>query len=233
MNTRQLIILALSLALLVAATRLAGDAGRWLFDLLKSHQVQLSAFADARPVLAGAAYVLLFVASTSLSVPVATVLTITAGAVFGFVEALLLTLFAGSIGATLAMLLARYAFRDAVEARWPQWVARINRGIARDGAFYLLSLRLAPVPPFFVVNAAMGLTRMPAREFFLVTLLGIAPLDAVFVSAGNLLGQLDTPEEALSPRMIGALALIGMAPLLLRTGLRKWRKARARRNGIA
>lgn len=228
MHTRRLLLLAAVLLILAIAVTLAGDAGQWLFDLLKSHQVQLAAFADAHPLAAGAAYAVLFVVMTSLSVPVATVMTIGAGAVFGFTEALLLTVAAGAVGATFGMLVARYAFRDIVEAYWPEWVARINHGIEQDGAFYLLSLRLAPVPPFFVVNATMGLTRMPARDFFLVSLLGIAPLDAVFVNAGHLLGKLDRPEDAVSPQMISAFALIGIAPLAMRWALRRWRRRRER-----
>lgn len=226
MNTRQLMLLAFVLLLLTLSVVFAGDAGQWLFDEIKSHQRQLAGFADAWPWLAGAAYVLLFIGATSLSVPVATGLTIGAGAVFGFTEGLLLTVLAGSIGATLAMLLARHAFRAPVQARWPDWVARIDRGIERDGAFYLLSLRLAPVPPFFVVNAAMGLTQMPARTFFLVTLAGIAPLDAVFVSAGHLLAGLDSPREALGWPLMATFALIGLLPLLMRAGLRRWRRHR-------
>ncbi|MFZ5698724.1 MAG: TVP38/TMEM64 family protein [Pseudomonadota bacterium] len=226
MNARRLLLFAIALLLLAGAIRLADGAGQWLFDLLKSHQAQLAIFADTQPLLARAGYVVLFVAMTSLSLPVATALTIAAGAVFGFTEALLLTLLAGGTGATLAMLLARYAFRARVEAGWPDWVARINQGIERDGAFYLLSLRLAPVPPFFVVNAALGLTRMPARTFFLVTLVGIAPFDAMFVNAGHLLGRLGKPEDALQPQLIAAFALIGIVPLLMRAALRRWRRLR-------
>lgn len=228
MNARRLLLFAVALLLLAVAIRLAGDAGQWLFDLLKSHQVQLATLADTQPLLTRAGYVVLFVVMTSLSVPVATALTLGAGAVFGFTEALLLTLLAGGTGATLAMLLARYAFRARVEARWPNWVARINQGIERDGALYLLSLRLAPVPPFFVVNAALGLTRMPARTFFLVTLFGIAPFDAMFVNAGHLLGRLSKPEDALQPQLIAAFALIGIVPLLMRAALRRWRRLRVR-----
>jgi uncharacterized membrane protein YdjX (TVP38/TMEM64 family) len=99
-------------------------------------------------------------------------------------------------------------------------------GIARDGSFYLLSLRLAPVPPFFVVNVAMGLTRLPARRFFLVSLIGLAPLDAVFINAGHVLAQMKSPEDALSPGLIAAFALIGITPLLLRRLLRRWGKVR-------
>lgn len=226
MNTRQILLLALVLALLTFLLPMAGDAGQWLFDQLKLHQTQLAVFARDHALLAGLGYVALFVAATSLSMPVATVLTVGAGAIFGFTEALLLTVLAGASGATLAMLLARYAFLTRVEAHWPDWVARINRGITHDGPFYLLSLRLAPVPPFFVVNVAMGLTRMPARTFFLVSLVGIAPLDAVFVNAGHMLAQMQTPDDAMSLPMLVTFALIGIVPLLLRKALRRWRKHR-------
>lgn len=115
-------------------------------------------------------------------------------------------------------------FRDAVATRWPRQVAVLDRGIARDGPLYLLWLRLAPVPPFFVVNAVMGLTRMPARQFFVVTLLGVAPLDAVFVNAGHALARIDAPDEAASPRVLLSLALVGLMPLLLRRVARRWRQ---------
>lgn len=224
MNPRQPFLLALALTLLAVISALAGDAGQWLFELLKGHQQQMQAFADASPATAALLYVTLFVLMTSLSVPVATVMTIAAGAIFGFAEALLLTVFAGTAGATLAMLLARHAFRHHVEARWPRWAERMDKGVARDGAFYLLSLRMAPVPPFFVVNAAMGLTRMPARTFFLVTLVGIAPLDAVFINAGHMLGKMRAPEDALTLPMLATFALAGLTPLLLRAALRVWRR---------
>jgi uncharacterized membrane protein YdjX (TVP38/TMEM64 family) len=226
MHPRQLLILTLALALLAFATAVAGDAGQWLFDFIKQHQRQLAAYADASPVSAALLYTGLFMLATSLSLPVATVLTIAAGAVFGFTEALLLTVFAGAAGATLAMLLSRHAFRAQVEARWPRWAARMDRGIARDGPFYLLSLRLSPVPPFFVVNAAMGLTRMPARTFFLVTLIGVAPLDAVFIQAGHMLGRMRSPDDALTLPMLATFALAGLTPLLLQALRRALRRRR-------
>ena len=227
MKTRFSLVAAVLLIIATLGVALAGDTGRWLFDWLKGHQVDAAIFADAEPVLAGTLYALLFVAVTALSLPLATVLTLFAGAVFGFVEALLLTILAGAIGATLAMLLSRYAFRAQVEKRWPRQVAVMDRGVARDGPWYLLSLRLAPMPPFFVVNAAMGLTRMPARDFFLVSLIGLAPLDAVFVNAGSALAKLEAPEDALNPGLGVALLLIGLMPL----GMRYLRRAWLRRRG--
>lgn len=224
MKTRRLLLftaLLLSLALVAAV---AGDPVQQLFLWLKGHQRMIASLVDEYPLAAGTVYGLLFVAATALSLPVATVLTVFAGAIFGFTEALLLTVLAGATGATLAMLLSRHVFRAAVEARWPRRVAVIDRGVARDGGWYLLSLRLAPVPPFFVVNAVMGLTRIRVRTFFLVSLIGLAPLDAVFVNAGHQLGRLSAPEDALSGAMLAAIAAIGIAPLLLRMVRRRWRR---------
>lgn len=224
MKTRHLLLLAALMLLLAMLIAVAGDPVQQLFLWLKSQQVMVAGLVDRYPLPASACYCLLFVTATALSLPVATVLTVFAGAIFGFTEALLLTLFAGATGATLAMLLSRHVFRDLVEARWPRQAAVIGRGVARDGGWYLLSLRLAPMPPFFVVNAAMGLTHIPVRTFFLVSLVGLAPLDAVFVNAGHQLGQLAAPEDALSGPMLTAIAAIGIAPLLLRVIRRRWPK---------
>lgn len=224
MKTRHLLLLAAIMLLLAWLVAVAGDPVQQLFLWLKGHQVLIAGLADRHPLAAGAVYCLVFVTATALSLPVATVLTLFAGAIFGFTEALLLTLLAGATGATLAMLLSRHVFRAAVEARWPRQAAVIDRGVARDGGWYLLSLRLAPMPPFFVVNAAMGLTHIPVRTFFLVSLVGMAPLDAVFVNAGHQLGRLSAPEDALSGPMLMAIAAVGIAPLLLRMVRRRWRK---------
>lgn len=226
MRTRHFLYLAAGLLCMAALVALASEGSQAAFDFLKSHQALLADYTDRHPWQAAGIYVALFVLATGLSIPVATVFTLVAGAVFDFTEALLLTVLAGSIGATLAMLLSRHVFRDTVARRWPRQVAVLDRGIERDGGLYLLSLRLAPVPPFFVVNAVMGLTRMPARQFFLITLLGMAPLDAVFVNAGHALARIDAPEEAASPRVLLSLALVGLMPLLLRRVARRWRQPR-------
>lgn len=222
MKTRRWLALAVLALAAAALVSVAGDAAQQLFDWLKGHQREAAAWVDRYPLASAVAYCTLFVAATALSVPVATVLTVFAGAVFGFTEALLLTVPAGAAGATLAMLSARHLFRDAVERRWPRQTAVINRGVEREGAWYLLSLRLAPVPPFFVLNLLMGLTRMPARTFFLVSMAGLAPLDAVFINAGFQLARLDSPEDALSGPMVAAIAAIGLVPLLLRALRRRW-----------
>lgn len=189
----------------------------WLdFHTLKAHHGDWQALVQAWPLLAHAGFFVFFVLATALSIPLATVLTLLAGSLFGFWQALLLVSFASSLGATLAMLLARYFLRQSVERRWPRWVAAINGGLERDGVLYLFALRLAPTPPFFVVNLLMGLTRVPAWRFFIVSQIGMLPLDVVFVNAGQALATLNTPEDILDARTLTILALAALLPLLLR-----------------
>lgn len=189
----------------------------WLdFSTLKTEHGRLAAIAAARPVAAATVYFTVFVLATSLSIPLATLLTLLGGSVFGFTEALLLVSFASTVGATLAMLLSRHLLRASVERRWPHWVHMANRGVEQDGAFYLLFLRMAPAPPYFMVNLLCGLTRLPVRTFFIVSQIGMLPFDAVFVNAGRALAQLSSPADVLDADTVIALSLAGLLPLLLR-----------------
>lgn len=211
---------------LILLLTLGGLGGLWASGLLdfatmKAHHDQLAALADAWPVTAGLTFFIGFIVATGLSIPIATGLSLLAGSLFGFAEALLLVSFASSTGATLAMLLSRYVLRDMVEQRWPRLVAATNQGLQRDGAFYLLALRLAPAPPYFVVNLLMGLTRMPVGRFFMVSQLGMLPIDLVFVNAGRALATLNSPADVLDVDIIIALALAGLFPLLLRKIMRR------------
>lgn len=218
---RRTLLLTL-IALVIAGSLGALWAGGWLdFATIKGHHDQLAGLVQSWPRLSPLVFFAGFVLATGLSVPIATGLSLLAGSLFGFVEALLLVSFATATGATLAMLLARHVLRDAVEKRWPRLVAKTNRGLERDGLLYLLALRLAPAPPFFVVNLLMGMTRMPARRFFLVSQLGMLPIDLVFVNAGRALATLDSPADALSADIVLALALASLLPLLMRRVIRR------------
>lgn len=210
---------------LIAALITGGLFALWVtgmldFATMKAHHDQLAALVDAWPITAVITFFLGFVIATGLSIPVATALSLLAGSLFGFVEALLLVSFASSTGATLAMLLSRYVLRDMVEKRWPRLVASTNRKMARDDVFYLLSLRLAPTPPFFLVNLLMGLTRIPAGRFFLVSQIGMLPIDLVFVNAGRALASVSSPADVLSDDILFALLMASLLPLLLRYLLR-------------
>ncbi len=189
----------------------------WLdFHALKAHHREAQALVEAWPLLTQAGFFVFFVLSTALSIPLATALTVLAGSLFGFWPALLLVSFASSLGATVAMLLARYSLRQFVERRWPHRVAAINRGLEKNGVFYLFALRLAPTPPFFIVNLLMGLTRVPPWRFFIVSQIGMLPLDALFVNAGRELASLNRPEDILDAGTLAMLTLAALLPLLLR-----------------
>ena len=152
-------------------------------------------------------YFLAYVVMAALSLPGATVMGLAGGAVFGFWTATAAVSFASSIGATLAFLMSRYLFRDAVQRRFGDRLAAVNEGVAREGAWYLFTLRLIPVFPFFVINLLVGLTPMPARTFYWVSQLGMLGGTMVYVNAGKELGRLQSLSGILSPSMLAAFVL--------------------------
>jgi uncharacterized membrane protein YdjX (TVP38/TMEM64 family) len=206
--------------------------GEWMsLARLKASQAQLVAWYDARPVLSVAVYMAVYVASAALSLPWATALTLAGAAVFGFWTALWATSLSSTAGATLAFLGARYVFRDAVRSRFGHRMARLDEGLARDGAFYLFGLRLVPAFPFFLVNLLMGLTAMPVRTYFWVSLVGMLPGTAVYVNAGRVLGSVAAPGDVLSPGLLAAMTLLGVFPLAARKVLDRVRLRRAALGG--
>lgn len=214
-STRRWLLLAL--VLLALGGFFALDLDRWLtLEALRSQRAAFAATIAAHPLASASAYFLAYVAVTALSLPAATLLTLAGGALFGFGPGLLLVSCASTLGATLAMLLARTLLRDAVQARFATRLAAIDAGLAREGAFYLFALRLVPAFPFFLVNLALGLTRMPARTFFWVSQLGMLPATAVYVYAGTELGRIDSLRGLVSPGLLGAFALLGLLPLATR-----------------
>jgi pyruvate/2-oxoglutarate dehydrogenase complex dihydrolipoamide dehydrogenase (E3) component/uncharacterized membrane protein YdjX (TVP38/TMEM64 family) len=160
---------------------------------------------------------------TGLSVPGATVLTLIAGAIFGLLRGTLLVSFASSLGATLAFLLSRFVLRDWVQARFGAQLRGINEGIAKEGAFYLFTLRLVPAVPYFAINLAMGLTPIRARTFYWVSQAGMLGATIVYVNAGTRLAAISSPAGILSPQVIGALVLLGFFPLLAKKLLDAWK----------
>ena len=215
MNKKKL-LLVLLLGALVAAY-LALDLGRYFsLDYVKGAQGQVAQLYAEHPLRVAGAFTLLYIAVTALSLPGATVLTLVAGAVFGLWVGLLVASFASSIGATLAMLVARYVLRDSLQARFGARLADIDKGIQREGAFYLFTLRLVPLVPFFVINLLMGLTTMKARTFYVVSQLGMLAGTLVYVNAGTQLGRLTSLQGILSPGLVGSFVLLGLFPLVAR-----------------
>ncbi len=207
-------VAALSLAV---ALFFALDLGQYLqLSAIKSRQAQLEAWRAAQPLQAALIFFAVYVLATALSLPGAVVLTLAGGAIFGLGWGTLLISFASSIGATLAFLASRWLLGDWVQARFGERMAALNAGIAKDGAFYLFTLRLVPVVPFFVINLAMGLTRIRPLTFYGVSQLGMLPGTVVYVNAGTQLARIDSLSGIVSPGVLGSLVLLGLFPLVAR-----------------
>lgn len=204
------------------------DLGAYLtLDNLKSRQEELAALVDRRPALVIGGFFLLYVAATALSLPGAVILTLAAGAIFGLALGTVIVSFASAIGASLAFLSSRYLLRDWVKGRFGKRVDAIDRGIKEDGAFYLLTLRLIPAFPFFLINLAMGLTTMRLPTFYIVSQIGMLLGTLVFVNAGTQLANIESTSDILSPELIGSFVLLGIFPLLA-----KWVIGRIKRGRV-
>ncbi|MBX3588920.1 MAG: FAD-dependent oxidoreductase [Ramlibacter sp.] len=215
MNYKKLAVALVIVALV--ALYFALGLGRYLsLDYLKQSQSAFAGLYASHPLAVVATYFAVYVAVTALSFPGAVILTLAGGAVFGLGWGTLIVSFASSLGATLAFLAARFVLRDSIEARFGQRLAEINRGVEKDGAFYLFTLRLIPVVPFFVINLVMGLTKMKALTFYWVSQLGMLAGTAVYVNAGTQLAQIDSLKGILSPGLLGSFVLLGLFPLIAR-----------------
>jgi len=229
MQPKRLALLALFIAALTAWFAL--DLGQYLtLEALKAQQAAIDAFYRANPLLVLAAFFLIYVTLTALSVPGAAIMTLAAGAVFGVATGTVLVSFASSIGATLAFLGSRYLFRDAVQARFGAQLRGINEGMARDGAFYLFSLRLVPVFPFFAINLLMGLTPIRTWTYYWVSQVGMFLGTVVYVNAGTQLAQISSLSDIASPGLLGSFAALGLLPWVGKwiMGLIKRRRVYAR-----
>lgn len=204
------------------------DLGQYFsLDYLKSQHQQLVTFAEENRALALSGFFLLYVAVAALSLPGASILTLAAGAIFGFLTGVILASFASTIGATLAFLFSRFMFRDGVQKKFSSYLQTINNGIEEEGMFYLFTLRLIPIVPFFVVNLLMGLTTIKTVAFALVSQVGMLPGTAVFVNAGNQLAQIDSLKDILSPSLLAAFALLGIFPIVAKKLIELYKKKKA------
>lgn len=210
------VAVAALMALAVAAFFVMDLDRHLTLGALKASLEALRREVAAHPVASASAFFGLYVTATGLGVPGAVVLTLAAGALFGFWRGLVLVSFASTIGATISCLAARYVLRDWVQARFGARLGHVNEGMEREGALYLFTMRMIPALPFFVINLVMGLTPMPARTFAWVSQLGMLPATAVFVLAGTSLGRVESPADVLSPGLLAALVFMGLLPLAAR-----------------
>ena len=215
MNLRKVLLLVAVVIGIVAFFALGLDR-YFSLDFLKQSQARFAELRETQPLQLALGFFLIYVAVTALSLPGATIVTLAGGAIFGLGWGLLIVSFASSIGATLAFLTARFLLRDSVQGRFGQRLAEVDKGIQKDGAFYLFTLRLIPVVPFFVINLLMGLTKMKAWTFYWVSQLGMLAGTAVYVNAGTQLGQLESLKGIVSPGLLGSFVLLGLFPLIAR-----------------
>jgi dihydrolipoamide dehydrogenase len=211
-NTK-LILVATIVVLIVAF--FVFDLQRFLtLEYLKDRQQAFADFYTANRLLTIAIYFILYVVVTALSLPGAAVMTLAGGGLLGFWTALITVSFASTIGATLAFLVSRFLLRDWVQGKFGEKLKAINEGVEREGSFYLFTLRLVPLFPFFVINLVMGLTPMRVGAYYLVSQIGMLPGTAVYVNAGTQLGQIESAAGILSPGILISFVLLGIFPLI-------------------
>ena len=206
------ILLAASL-LVLGALFFIFDLGQYLsLESIQSHKELLQGFYRKDPALSIGVYFLIYLAITGASLPGAAILTLLAGFLFGTLLGTLIVSFASSLGASLSFLFSRYLFQDIVTKKFTSHVQKINSEFKKNGLFYLFTLRLIPVIPFFVINIAMGLTKISVRDFYWVSQVGMLTGTVVYVNAGTQLGELTSLRGILSPTLIASFILLGAFP---------------------
>jgi len=208
--------LLLAIALVVALFFIF-DLQRFLtLESIKTHQHDFETFYHGHTAATITVYMAVYILVTAMSLPGAAVMSLAGGALFGLVTGTIVVSFASTIGATLAFLLSRFLFRDTIQRKFGDKLASINRGVEKEGNFYLFTLRLVPVFPFFMINVVMGLTPIKTLAFYLVSQVGMLPGTIVYLNAGTQLGKLESAAGILSPAIIFSFALLGIFPLIAR-----------------
>lgn len=212
----QKIVIACAIALGIVAFRYFDMEQYLTLEYLKSSQATFQALYLEHRVLVIASYIVIYIAVTALSLPGAVVLTLAGGGLFGLVVGTVAVSFASTIGATLACLVSRFFLREWVQGKFGDKLATIDNGIEKEGPFYLFSLRLVPIFPFFVINLLMGLTRMRLFTFYWVSQIGMLAGTIVFVNAGKELAKIDSLSGIMSPGVIGSFVVLGLFPITVK-----------------
>lgn len=229
--TKSRILLVVAVIALLAVAYFVFDLGQYFsLPYLKSQQAELDGYYRENAALTVAVFFIVYVAVTALSLPWATVMTLVAGAVFGVFWGTVIVSFASTIGATLAFLASRFVLRDSIQARFGDKLKTLNEGVAKDGAFYLFTLRLVPAVPFFVINLAMGLTPIRTWTYYWVSQVGMLAGTVVYVNAGTQIAKIESLRGILSPTLLASFTLLGLFPLIARkiVGMVNARKVYAR-----
>lgn len=212
LNTK--IILLLIIATAIAAFFVL-DLGRFFtLEYAQSQRENFLNYYAEHQIFTIALYFVIYVIVTALSLPGAAIMTLVGGGIFGLLIGTVVVSFASTIGATLAFLVSRFLLRDYVQQRFAEKLTAINQGIEKEGVFYLFTLRLIPIFPFFVINLVMGLTPLKTRQFFFVSQIGMLAGTIVYVNAGSQLATIESVGDILSPSLLLSFALLGVFPLL-------------------
>jgi uncharacterized membrane protein YdjX (TVP38/TMEM64 family) len=212
-DTKKKLLIVAAVVTLIAVFKIL-NLGQYLnLSYLKESQVTFANYYHGHQLLTIAAYMLIYITATALSLPGAAILTLAGGALFGLFIGTVVISFASTIGATLACIVSRYLLQDWVQEKFADKLQKINDGMEKEGAFYLFTLRLVPLFPFFMINLVMGLTKIPIRSFYWVSQLGMLPATLVFVNAGQELGKIDSLSGILSPGLLFSFVLLGIFPL--------------------
>ena len=213
MNAKKIIIALAGIAAVALFFYL--DLQRFLtLEALKTNRQALLDYHAAHRLIMVAGFMAIYIVQTALSLPGAAILSLAAGAIFGSIMGTVYANIAATLGATMAFLVTRYLLRDTVLNKFGSKLEGINRELETRGFNYLLFLRLVPLFPFFLINLAAGLTRLPLRTFFIGTMLGIIPGGFVYVNAGASLATIDSLSGIASPRVLGSFALLGLFALI-------------------
>jgi len=227
-NMQRLAIVLVVIALIVVFR--VFDLDRYFtLTYIKAQQHQFAQLYAEHTLPVLGIYMGIYIVATALSLPGAVVLTLAGGALFGFWVSLVVVSFASTIGATLACLVSRFLLRDWVQNKFGEKLKAVNQGVEREGAFYLFTVRLIPVFPFFVINLVMGLTKMPLWTFYWVSQLGMLPGTAVFVNAGKQLGQIQSASGILSPSLLISFAILGLFPITVKKLMRWCRSGKGKK----
>ena len=207
-------IILIMVSILILLFFMLGLDRYFSFEYLKNTLDDIKFYHDHHKAMTMTAYMGIYILVTALSLPGAVIMTLAGGAVFGLFYGTLLVSFSSTMGATLAFLFSRYLFKDWVQQKFGTKLAAINRGVEKEGGFYLFTLRLVPVFPFFLINLAMGVTPIRTRVFYLISQAGMLPGTLVYINAGTELGKIESASGILSPELILSFALLGIFPLM-------------------
>ena len=220
----QRLLIVVAIVAVVFLFKILGLGQYLTLDYLKASQDKFSQLYGENRLAVIAGYMAIYIAVTALSLPGAAVMTLAGGAMFGFWIGLVVVSFASTIGATLACFVARFLLRDWVQNKFGEKMSTINTGIEKEGAFYLFSLRLVPIFPFFVINLTMGMTTMKLLTFYWVSQIGMLPGTMVYVNAGKELGQIESLSGILSPGLIISFIILGLFPITVKKLLYYYKK---------